>query len=242
MVNKIVGMNNALIQEQPPANEKGDKPIEKAQNILANPPEKAEKSLADHCIKVLKDFFGAIFNCFCKCFKKDNYEEIKIEQKPKIEDKNDAVRISRAEVQKAIDLMFGVEWGVWQDLTDEQKNKRYMDLKKAIEKILPEHINSIVNYRVGMASYATNLLLHAITKINDPAHRLEIVKILLDKGADPRVPGFYYKEIEILKEAVKIGDELLLDLLRKAAPEIPARIEELKKLQQEKVKKPRQLF
>ena len=102
---------------------------------------------------------------------------------------NEKLTVSEKNFLEAMELMFtdrGLEWGVWLDLTPEQKNQRYEELKTAIELISTEDINKITSYREGMAWRDQTLLLQAIMVITDPAHRLEIVKMLLAKGADPK--------------------------------------------------------
>jgi hypothetical protein len=107
--------------------------------------------------------------------------------------------------------------------TAEQLVQRHEDLKNAIAKILPQDINKITSCREGMGSRDQTLLLQAIMEIVDPVKRLEIVKLLLDKGADPTVEGFYYEQINPIKEAeanlrsshmLCLEDQQIVDLLK----------------------------
>lgn len=122
---------------------------------------------------------------------------------------------------QAINLMFEgkreIDWGVFRPLlTPEELIRQHEQLKIELNQISPEDLNSVTYYRDGMMTRDVTLLTQAIIGIEDPNRRLAIVKILLDKGADPRVPGFYYQERDPLMEARAIKDEQLIKLLEQA--------------------------
>jgi hypothetical protein len=107
--------------------------------------------------------------------------------------------------------------------------KQQEDLKKAIAKILPQHINVITTYRDGVDDRQQTLLLQAIMFIeHDRAKCLEIVKLLLDKGADPTIEGFCYgcpvvpiKEAqELLKYTPSTENQQIVDLLLRRISEL----------------------
>jgi hypothetical protein len=126
---------------------------------------------------------------------------------------------SHASFREAMELMFEdrkLDWGGWLNppLTPEQKTQRHEDLKKAIENILPADINKNLEYRDRMMDRQQTLLLQAIMCIKDSSRRLEIVKILIEKGADPRVQGFYYADVDPIGEAQKTYDSKTCPLIQ----------------------------
>ena len=164
---------------------------------------------------------------YCKCCfkgtvdKKDPKDQgdakaqLKVEvEQPKVDEKT---KKSHEAFRQAIELicpwdhLAGVS--VNPSFSVQQKKERDENLKKAIEDILPEHIDAATVLRDGMMSREQTLLLHAIMMIDDPARRLEIVEILLDKGADPDVEGFYYQPVKPMEEAARAKDPQLLELL-----------------------------
>ena len=167
---------------------------------------------------------------YCKCCfkgtvdKKDPKDQgdakaqLKVEvEQPKVDEKT---KKSHEAFRQAIELI--CPWdhlaGVSANpsFTAQQKKERDENLKKAIEDILPEHIDAATVLRDGMMSREQTLLLHAIMMIDDPARRREIVEILLDKGADPDVEGFYYQPVKPMEEAARANDPQLLEVLVKA--------------------------
>lgn len=119
--------------------------------------------------------------------------------------------------EKAMDLMFedrGLQWGVWiTSMTPEKKQERFEELKKNIDLILEDEVNNAIIYRDGMIDRSQTLLLQAIMCITNPAHRLEIVDLLIKKGANPYVDGFCYAPIYVKDEALKTKDEQLINLI-----------------------------
>lgn len=117
----------------------------------------------------------------------------------------------------AMELMFHdrrLEWSVSVGpFTPKQETQRYEELKKTIKKILPSEINHTITYRDGIAPRTQTLLLQAIRCIQDRSKRLEIVELLLKKGADPKVQGWYYSSIDPIQEAA--GDHQLVELLKR---------------------------
>lgn len=182
------------------------------------------RSLSDQekrILLIVSVAFGFLAACYVafRCYNKFQGSAIKIIDE-EVDLDEQVKKDSISSFKTAIELMFkdrGLEWGVWLDpLTPEQEAERYEQLKEAIEKILPEDINRGISYRDGMAVRDQTLLLQAIMCIEDPSKRLEIVKILLKKGADPLVNGFYHMDIEPMEEAKRINDPQLIDLLSNA--------------------------
>ena len=117
-----------------------------------------------------------------------------------------------------MELMFehrGLEWGVWlSPRTKEAEAERYETLKKTILALSSININRTTTYRDGMTPRVQTLLLQAIMHITDPVKRLEIVKMLLAKGADPGMQGEYYSMfVDPLEEAKKTGDNQLINCI-----------------------------
>lgn len=76
-------------------------------------------------------------------------------------------------------------------------------------------INFATHYLPGPRTQAT-LLLQAVEKIGDPSKRIEVVALLLRKGADPTVAKYWYRcsnQISPIEVARKKNDEELLNLL-----------------------------
>jgi len=121
--------------------------------------------------------------------------------------------------EEAMDLMFedrGLRWGVWLTLDSDQLTERYKKLKSIIETLSSVDVNGATYYRDGMMTRTQTLLLQAIMCIQDRTRRLEIIKMLLDKGADPHGEGFYYTPVDLLAEAKATGDERLIELIENA--------------------------
>lgn len=167
---------------------------------------------------------------YCKCcFKakigeKDKKDQDDAKAKPKVEVEqpklDEKTEKSHEAFRKAIDLI--CEWNhaagfsVNPSFTPRQKAERDKNLKKAIDEILPEDINETIGLRDGMMTRNQTLLLHAIMMVDDPERRFEIVRILLEKGADPDVEGFYYQPVKPLEEAARANDPQLLEILVQA--------------------------
>jgi hypothetical protein len=105
--------------------------------------------------------------------------------------------------------------------TPDELTARYEELKKVLKKIDIQHINRPLFFRVEMNSGAATLLIHAINEITDPARRLEIVKILLEKGADPLGKGRsgmlnVYTNVTPLNAAEATRDQELIALIKEA--------------------------
>lgn len=136
------------------------------------------------------------------------------------------VKNSEESFEKAIDFMFHdrrLEWEASFDaskLTPQQRQERHEELKRALADILPQHIDATINYRDGMMTRAQTLLLQAIMHIREPELRLEIVQILLAKGADPDVQGFCYQPVMPMQEALETKDQQLVAVLQNAKQEI----------------------
>lgn len=122
--------------------------------------------------------------------------------------------------EKAMELMFQhrkLEWEEQLDpLTDEQQKARHKELKEMIQEIDEKDINKVIIYRDGMMSREQTLLLQAVMNISDADQRLEIVTLLLEKGADPLIEGFYYAPVNLMKEAELINDKQLIQILENA--------------------------
>jgi len=110
----------------------------------------------------------------------------------------------------------GPQSGVWLILNSDQLTERFEELKRNIEMLSSVDVNATIYYRDGMMTRTQTLLLQAIKCIQDQTRRLEIVKMLLDKGADPYGEGFYYAPVDLLAEAKATGDERLIELIENA--------------------------
>lgn len=144
---------------------------------------------------------------------------------PIIVDKNNEKERASSEraFVEAIDLMFnagnlqerlnlmGHEPEVY---SQEKQIQRHENLKKSLKKIDPKYINAKIGYFEGMGTFTTTLLIHAIKHIQDPKRCLEIVSILLDRGADPRVEGFYYVPCDPMTYANNTANNELKALLK----------------------------
>lgn len=156
----------------------------------------------------------------CRCFCKSKPSEIKTDKADgaNVKDKNDPSTYTPFE--KAMDLMFEdrtLEWGVQlPSLTGEKRQERYDELKKNIDLLSEDKVNQSLTYRDGMMGRTQTLLLQAIMCITDPAHRFEIAEMLIKKGANPYVEGFYYSPIQVKEEVLKTNDAQLITLIEDA--------------------------
>ncbi len=150
---------------------------------------------------------------------------------PIIEEKNNEKERASSEraFVEAIDLMFNA--GNLQErlnlmehepkgYSQEKQTQRHENLKKSLEKIDPKYINAKIGYFEGMGTFTTTLLIHAIKHIQDPKRCLEIVSILLDKGSDPRVEGFYYVPCDLMTYANNTANNELKALLKDKKDEL----------------------
>lgn len=124
---------------------------------------------------------------------------------------------SKAAVYEAMDLMFEdrsiiQHWG--QPFPQDQLDERFERLKQRLQKILKEDIDELLGYREGMMTRAANLLQQAIMHISSPERCLEIVKILLEKGANPKAEGSYYVATTALELAEERNFPELTELLQ----------------------------
>jgi len=167
--------------------------------------------------------FGCLAACLLllrHCFGKDHKPADMPNQSPKIQSVDLSTMSDDNLFYHAFDLMFSertLEWGNWVGpFTPEQMDERHRTLIKVIEKLPNNLINEAVNYREGMNTRAQTLLLQAIMEIHDADKRLEIVQLLLNKGADPSEQGFYYSDVDPIREAERTRDQQLIDLLQDA--------------------------
>ena len=160
----------------------------------------------------------AIFAC-------NKQRQVALQQKVQ----DNKIKKSEAAFEQAMELMFDnrkLNWGEWLDpasRTAEQKVKRHEELKGALAELLPQQVNSSLIYRDSIGNREQTLLLQAIMEIRDPAHRLEIVKILLAKGADIDGQGYYYGPINVMDEANQTKDQQLIEFLQLANTKKKAR-------------------
>lgn len=111
---------------------------------------------------------------------------------------------------------------LFKDIPEVELVKRHQELLQIIPKILPQHINYIVSVRSKVGNFdSSTLLLQAITQIGNPERRREIVKLLLEKKADPRIQGvtFEYLQREVvipLQKVEETADQELILLLEDA--------------------------
>lgn len=123
--------------------------------------------------------------------------------------------------EKAMDLMFedrGLAGGVSiTSMSSEKKEERFEELKKNIALLSKEEINKTMIYSEGTSERSQTLLLQAIMRMKDPARRLEIAKMLINKGANPLIDGFCFSPIHVKKEALKTKDVQLIQLIEEAA-------------------------
>lgn len=104
------------------------------------------------------------------------------------------------EVPKLNGLLFdSIEFG--NELDEKQQTERCALALEAIRKLRPLDVNAEIIYRDGMMTANSNLLLHAIENNQNDKNRLALVKALMQKGADPRVTGFYYQTIRPIEKA-----------------------------------------
>jgi hypothetical protein len=101
--------------------------------------------------------------------------------------------------------------------TKEELTNRYDEFCKILQKATFTHINQVLYYE----DKAVTLLIHAIDQIQDPVRRLQIVLMLLERGADPRVKGKRFIvnfgwERDALKAARETGDENLIAVITEA--------------------------
>jgi len=98
----------------------------------------------------------------------------------------------------AMELM--IDYNPFRDLTDKEQEKRCEDCKETLKKITKERLNSTIidyrDYRGYKLEREESLLTHAICVMSNKKRRLEIVKLLLELGADPKIAGFYSAEFE----------------------------------------------
>ena len=184
-----------------------------------------KKEPLGYCLLYVASFFMSR-DPFIKSADKDEVEDDQmksadINEKLTVGEKKDVETIPFLE---AMELMFPdrcLDLGVWLDpMTPEQLNQRHEKLKTVIKLIPNKDINKKITYREGMASREQTLLLQAIMVITDPAHRLEIVKMLLAKGADPRVQGWRCIDVDPMQEAQDLEDKDLSDTLKQGLKKI----------------------
>lgn len=124
--------------------------------------------------------------------------------------------------KEAINLMFENERLTWVQyhqakpigpFTEEELIQRHEHLKKIIALIPADHINDGIQYREGMGARTTNLLLHAILNIKNAERRIEIVKILIERGINIHQEGAFYVPVTAIQAAEEVQDLRLLALL-----------------------------
>ena len=132
---------------------------------------------------------------------------------------------------KAINLMFekgyNPEWALKPYNDDwfkpENREPRHTDLLETINHIDTEPlfqdgvcINGVIAYRSGMGGRQATLLLQAVNEIHNPPKRLEVVSLLLKKGADSTLAVYwepYGDPLSPIEAAKSEKDQQLIDLL-----------------------------
>ena len=132
---------------------------------------------------------------------------------------------------KSINLMFengyNAAWtaGPYKEgwFLPENRELRHTDLKKAIVNIVTTPlfqggicINSLGGYRKGMGGREVTLLLQAVEEITDSPKRLDVVRLLMEKGADPTLAvrwNAYEERLSPIQAAENKKDQALINLL-----------------------------
>ena len=141
---------------------------------------------------------------------------------PHVEKKAADYKISEESYKRAMDLMMNNQA---EFPSIEQQMQNYADLKKAIDFILPEHIDLEAYFMDDNIERNTTLLLQAM-RIKDQSQRHEIVEMLLRRGVDPQnqgtdkqilfghlAAGIYHRKFDPYTEAEKIGDQHLTKMI-----------------------------
>lgn len=220
-------------------------PVEKAQFIILDQPRLEQpKNLKTKIIKILKNVLRKILKCFQECLKiqKVNQKEKlpihpaagirkdqnNIPQQPNfIENPRQHPLAADDLYKEALNLMFEKKKLNWLHheeaepigpFSEKELIQRHEDLKKIIMQIPADHINDGIQFRDGMSTRTTTLLLHAIMNIKNAERRFEIVKLLIEKGANIHQQGYLFDLVnhivDPLEEIEKIKDRRLYCLYK----------------------------
>lgn len=149
---------------------------------------------------------------------KPHAEILKKEALKKSPEYIEKLKISQQAYIDAYDLLYHTKNA--EPLSLEEQQHRFEKLKKIISKILEDHINDGRKYQDSGKIYSVGLLYLVLKNFKDNGIRFEIVKMLIENGAD-HVHPFYekgdgftvYSLLCPIEEAKKTMDKRLIDLL-----------------------------
>lgn len=235
MIGKIISANNNLIPELPPEINNPAEPLEPALNVLVNVKHEADKkSLCDRIITRLRNLLDKIFFCFKKNVEKAEKAPVVNEEQEIPEEEEDIIEniewYENREPQGFINAndvpgeYFSARYLLEHCPGQELLHDHVQLIKETIREIPNPYIDLRQTRNIRRVEYRDEtFLLLAIHEIVEPAERLEVVRLLLEKGANPRKTGKILSSVSLLELAGKTEHQPLIDLLEQTKRDFAAR-------------------